>query len=150
LKRRILTLAAGLGIMEVCSSNEMCAPNASHLGTGDHASVPTEADQDCAHLCQEYVVERRAILPLTTGRYEYLACSGMEEGNPIARPSRFSGSGECERGTNPEEGRSFSERFTADNFTIGSTETMTPPCLWQTGKCQNRQSLRAGGRQSEH
>jgi hypothetical protein len=30
-KRRILTLAAGLGIMEVCSSNEMGAPNASHL-----------------------------------------------------------------------------------------------------------------------
>jgi hypothetical protein len=28
---RILTLAAGLGIMEVCSSNEMGAPNASHL-----------------------------------------------------------------------------------------------------------------------
>jgi hypothetical protein len=35
LKWRILTLAAGLGIMEVCSSNEMGAPNASHLGTGD-------------------------------------------------------------------------------------------------------------------
>jgi hypothetical protein len=33
LKWRILTLAAGLGIMEVCSSNEMGAPNASHLGT---------------------------------------------------------------------------------------------------------------------
>src|SRR5450755_1289176 len=31
LKWRILTLAAGLGFMEVCSSNEMCAPNASHL-----------------------------------------------------------------------------------------------------------------------
>jgi hypothetical protein len=31
LKWRILTLAAGLGIMEVCSSNEMGAPNASHL-----------------------------------------------------------------------------------------------------------------------
>ena len=31
LKLRILTLAAGLGIMEVCSSNEMGAPNASHL-----------------------------------------------------------------------------------------------------------------------
>ena len=36
----------GLGIMEVCSSNEMGAPNASHLGTGDHAAEPTEADQD--------------------------------------------------------------------------------------------------------
>jgi hypothetical protein len=36
LKWRILTLAAGLGIMEVCSSNEMGAPNASHLGAGDH------------------------------------------------------------------------------------------------------------------
>jgi hypothetical protein len=46
LKWRILTLAAGLGIMEVCSSNEMGAPNASHLGTGDHAAEPTEADQD--------------------------------------------------------------------------------------------------------
>jgi|GEM_PF-5493908 len=46
LKRRILTSAAGLGIMEVCSSNEMGAPNASHLGTGDHAAEPTEADQD--------------------------------------------------------------------------------------------------------
>jgi hypothetical protein len=31
LKWRILTLVAGLGIMEVCSSNEMGAPNASHL-----------------------------------------------------------------------------------------------------------------------
>ena len=31
LKWRILTLATGLGIMEVCSSNEMGAPNASHL-----------------------------------------------------------------------------------------------------------------------
>ena len=31
LKWRILTLAAGLGIMEACSSNEMGAPNASHL-----------------------------------------------------------------------------------------------------------------------
>jgi hypothetical protein len=46
LKWRILTLAAGLGIMEVCSSNEMGAPNASHLGTGDHAAEPTEAYQD--------------------------------------------------------------------------------------------------------
>ena len=36
LKRRILTLAAGLGVMEVCSSTEMGAPGASHLGTGDH------------------------------------------------------------------------------------------------------------------
>ena len=32
--------------MEVCSSNEMGAPNASHLGTGDHAAEPTEANQD--------------------------------------------------------------------------------------------------------
>lgn len=39
-------MAVGLGIMEVCSSNEMGAPNASHLGTGDHAAKPTEADQD--------------------------------------------------------------------------------------------------------
>src|SRR5450755_3338086 len=31
LKWRILTLAAGLGIMEVCSSNERGVPNASHL-----------------------------------------------------------------------------------------------------------------------
>jgi hypothetical protein len=31
LKWRMLTLAAGLGIMEVCSSSEMGAPNASHL-----------------------------------------------------------------------------------------------------------------------
>jgi hypothetical protein len=31
---------------KVCSSNEMGAPNASHLGTGDHAAEPTEADQD--------------------------------------------------------------------------------------------------------
>ena len=46
LKWRILTLAAGLGNMEVFSSNEMGAPNASHLGTGDHAAEPTEADQD--------------------------------------------------------------------------------------------------------
>ncbi|HEY2495522.1 MAG TPA: LysR substrate-binding domain-containing protein [Candidatus Angelobacter sp.] len=59
----------------------------------------------CACLCQEYVVERRAILPLETGRYEHLACSGMEEGNPVARASCFSGSGECERSPNPEEGR---------------------------------------------
>jgi len=29
-------LAAGLGIMEGCSSNERDAPNISHLGTGDH------------------------------------------------------------------------------------------------------------------
>ena len=29
-------LAAGLGIMEGCSSNERDAPNTSHLGTGDH------------------------------------------------------------------------------------------------------------------
>jgi hypothetical protein len=46
LKWRILTLAAGRGIMEVCSSNDMGAPNASHLRTGDHAAEPTEADQD--------------------------------------------------------------------------------------------------------
>src|ERR1035441_10289953 len=46
LKWRILTLAAGLGLMEVCSSNEMGAPNATHLGTGDHAAEPSEADQD--------------------------------------------------------------------------------------------------------
>ena len=39
-------LAAGLGIMEMCSSNEIGASNASHLGTGDHAAEPTEADQD--------------------------------------------------------------------------------------------------------
>jgi hypothetical protein len=38
--------AGGSGLMEVCSSNEMGAPNASHLGTGDHAAEPTEADQD--------------------------------------------------------------------------------------------------------
>ena len=31
LKWTILILVAGLGIMEVCSSNEMGAPNASHL-----------------------------------------------------------------------------------------------------------------------
>ena len=43
LKWRVLTLAAGLGITEVCSSNEMGAPNASHLETGDEAE-PTEAD----------------------------------------------------------------------------------------------------------
>src|SRR6202163_4552081 len=35
LKRRILTLR-DLGAMEVCSSNEMGAPGASHLGAGDH------------------------------------------------------------------------------------------------------------------
>ena len=29
-------MAAGLGAMEVCSSTEMGAPVASHLGTGDH------------------------------------------------------------------------------------------------------------------
>jgi hypothetical protein len=34
-------LAAGVGIIEVFSSNEMGAPNASHLGTGDHAE-PTK------------------------------------------------------------------------------------------------------------
>src|SRR4029077_9656523 len=28
--------AGGPGAMEVCSSTEMCAPGASHLGTGDH------------------------------------------------------------------------------------------------------------------
>jgi hypothetical protein len=43
LKRR--TLAAGLGIIEMCSSNEKGAPHASHLGTGDHTE-PTEAEQD--------------------------------------------------------------------------------------------------------
>jgi hypothetical protein len=32
--------------MEVCSSNEMDAPGASHLGTGDHGPKPTEADHD--------------------------------------------------------------------------------------------------------
>jgi hypothetical protein len=32
--------------MEMCSSNEIGAPNASHLGTGDHAAEPSEADQD--------------------------------------------------------------------------------------------------------
>jgi hypothetical protein len=32
----ILTLAAGLGAMEVCSPTEMGAPGASPLGTGDH------------------------------------------------------------------------------------------------------------------
>jgi hypothetical protein len=35
LKRRILTLR-DLGAMEVCSSTEMGAPGASHLGTGDN------------------------------------------------------------------------------------------------------------------
>ena len=35
LKRRILILR-DLGAMEVCSSIEMGAPGASHLGTGDH------------------------------------------------------------------------------------------------------------------
>ena len=29
---------------------------------------------------------------------------------------------------------SFSERSTAGNLTIGSTETMTPRCLWQTSQ----------------
>jgi hypothetical protein len=89
---------------------------------------------DCACLCQEYVVERRAILLLATGRCEHLACRGMEEGNPVARASHFSGSGECEGSATPEEWQSFSEGFTAGNFTIGSTEPMTPWCLWQTGQ----------------
>ena len=35
-----------LGAMEVCSSTEMGAPGASHLGTGDHGPKPTEADHD--------------------------------------------------------------------------------------------------------
>jgi hypothetical protein len=38
-------IGGGSGIMEMCSSNEIGAPNASHLGTGDHAAEPTEADQ---------------------------------------------------------------------------------------------------------
>ena len=32
------------------SSNEIGAPNASHLGTRDHAAEPTEADQDQSQL----------------------------------------------------------------------------------------------------
>jgi hypothetical protein len=38
LKWRILTLAAGLGIMEGWYSHETGAPNASHLGTGERAA----------------------------------------------------------------------------------------------------------------
>jgi len=46
LKRRILTLAAGLGIMEVCSSDEMGAPNASHLEQETTQPNRPKQDQD--------------------------------------------------------------------------------------------------------
>jgi hypothetical protein len=36
----------GLGAMEVCSSAEMSAPGASHLGTGDHGPKTDRADHD--------------------------------------------------------------------------------------------------------
>jgi hypothetical protein len=65
--------------MEVCSSTEMGALGASHLGTGDHGDPkPTEADHD-----QSRVDFRKTVLRETTNCCALLSLLSVGDKSPM-------------------------------------------------------------------